>query len=60
MKKILENEQGKYGWTIKVYTENIYSNYYNDYFRAYGSDQIFESKYILNDANCSVYVKREG
>ena len=56
MKTILENEHGKYGWCIKVSTENIFSDYYTAYFMAHGSDTVFVCRY--ETINNSKYIKR--
>ena len=57
-KKVLENEQGKYGWSIKVYTENIFSDYYTSYYRAYGSDNVYKTIYDSNDHDQTTYIRR--
>ena len=55
-KTILKNEHGKYGWSIKVSTENIFSDCYTTYFIAHGSDTVFASRY--ETINFSKYIKR--
>ena len=59
-KRILVNEQGKYGWSMVVFTENIYQIYVKDYFRAYGSNTVFMSRFNTDLKNCTVYKKVEA
>ena len=59
-KTILENEHGKYGWCIKVFTENIYQIYLKDYFKGNDSDRVHESRFNTDLKNCTVYKKVEA
>jgi len=56
MKQIIENEHGKYGWIIRIITENIYFDHYTSYFMAKGSDTVFVTQY--KEDNTKKYIKK--
>ena len=56
MKQIIENSVGKFGWIIRIITENIYFDYYTTYFMAHKSDTIFITKY--KEEKTKKYIRR--